>query len=193
MAKYSFEFKKNIVLEYLSGKGGSEFLAKKYGVPQGKMVRRWIEYYQEFGEEGLRRSRKKETYSFEFKLHMVELYLSSEVSYQELAFSQGITNSTLITKWVNDFRVAGSDALRSRKKGRKKTLNTPAKKKEEIKVGKTSTVDTSAEHVKELEEELLKLRIENAYLKEGRRLRLEEEALLKKQRESSTASEEHSN
>ena len=83
--------------------------------------------------------------------------------------------------------------LRSRKKGRKKTLNTPAKKKEEIKVGKTSTVDTSAEHVKELEEELLKLRIENAYLKEGRRLRLEEEALLKKQRESSTASEEHSN
>ncbi|WPK69162.1 hypothetical protein EUCA11A_33500 [Eubacterium callanderi] len=70
MAKYSFEFKKNIVLEYLSGKGGSEFLAKKYGVPQGKMVRRWIEYYQEFSEEGLRRSRKKETYSFEFKLHI---------------------------------------------------------------------------------------------------------------------------
>ena len=40
-------------------------------------------------------------------------------------------------------------------------------------------VDTSAEHVKELEDELLKLRIENAYLKELRRLRLEEETLLK--------------
>ena len=53
-------------------------------------------------------------------------------------------------------------------------------------------VDTSAEHVKELEDELLKLRIENAFLKELRRLRLEEEALLKKQRESSTASEENS-
>ena len=56
-----------------------------------------------------------------------------------------------------------------------------------------SVVDTSAEHVKELEDELLKLRIENAFLKELRRLRLEEEALLKKQRESSTASEENSN
>ena len=56
-----------------------------------------------------------------------------------------------------------------------------------------TTVDTSAEHVKQLEDELLKLRIENAYLKELRRLRLEEEALLKKQRESSTASEENSN
>jgi transposase len=49
------------------------------------------------------------------------------------------------------------------------------------------------EHIKQLEDENLKLRIENAYLKELRRLRLEEEALLKKQRESSTASEETSN
>ena len=47
--------------------------------------------------------------------------------------------------------------------------------------------------IKELEDELLKLRIENAFLKELRRLRLEEEALLKKQRESFTASEEPSN
>ncbi len=37
-------------------------------------------------------------------------------------------------------------------------------------------VDTSAEHVKELEDELLKLRIEDAFLKELRRLRLEDEA-----------------
>lgn len=45
----------------------------------------------------------------------------------------------------------------------------------------------------ELEDELLKLRIENAYLKELRRLRLEEETLLKKQRELSTVSEDSSN
>jgi len=44
-----------------------------------------------------------------------------------------------------------------------------------------------------LEDENLKLKIENAYLKELRRLRLEEKTLLKKQRESSTASEENSN
>lgn len=49
------------------------------------------------------------------------------------------------------------------------------------------------EHVKELEDELLKLRVENAYLKELRRLRLEEETLLKKQRELSTVSEDSSN
>ncbi len=62
------------------------------------------------------------------KLHVVELYLSSELSYQELALSEGIRNSALITKWVNDFRIAGSDALRPKKKGRKKTLNASDKK-----------------------------------------------------------------
>ncbi len=64
------------------------------------------------------------------------------------------------------------------------------------KISKTTDekpVDTSAERIKELEDELLKLRIENAYLKELRRLRLEEEALLKKQRESSTVSEKSLN
>lgn len=139
------------------------------------------------------RSRKNETYTFEFKLHVVELYLSSEVSYQELALSVGLNNPPLITKWVNDFRIAGPDALRPKKKGRKKTLKNRVKKTVTTENTDTTSVDTSIEHIKELEDELLKLRIENAYLKELRRLRLEEEALLKKQRESSTVSEESSN
>ena len=103
MAKYSFEFKKQIVLEYLSGAGGSDFLAKKHGIPQGKMIRNWVNNYREFGDDGLKRSRGKKNYSFEFKLHVVELYLSSEVSYQELALSQGINNHTLINDWKNKY------------------------------------------------------------------------------------------
>ena len=66
------------------------------------------------------RSRKNYIYSFDFKLHVVELYLSSEVSYQELALSQRINNPALLAKWVNDFRIAGPDALRPKRKGRKK-------------------------------------------------------------------------
>ena len=105
---------------------------------------------------------------------------------------EGINNPAILVKWVNDFRIAGPDALRPRKKGRKKALNS----KDNIKrttSNETVSVDTSAARLKQLEDELLKLRIENAFLKELRRLRLEEEALLKKQRESSTASEENSN
>ena len=192
MAKYSFQFKKQVIDAYLRGEGGYTYLAGKYGVTNRRQVLNWVHNYEKYGDQGLMRSRKQEKYSFEYKLHVVELYLSSELSYQELALSEGIRNSALITKWVNDFRIAGSDALRPKKKGRKKILN-ESDKKTSNKSTETTPVDTSAEHVKQLEDELLKLRIENAYLKELRRLRLEEETLLKKQRESSTASGESSN
>lgn len=192
MAKYSFQFKKQVIDAYLRGEGGYTYLAGKYGVTNRRQVLNWVHNYEKYGDQGLMRSRKQEKYSFEYKLHVVELYLSSELSYQELALSEGIRNSALITKWVNDFRIAGSDALRPKKKGRKKALNA-SDKKTSNKSTETTPVDTSAEHVKQLEDELLKLRIENAYLKELRRLRLEEETLLKKQRESSTVSGESSN
>ena len=192
MAKYSFEFKQKVVQEYLNGKGSYEYIAKQNNMPDNKQVRIWVNAYKELGKEGLMRSRKNKNYSFQFKLSVVELYLTSEVSYQELALSQGINNPSLVARWVNDYRIAGPDALRPKKKGRKKTLDIQEFKKPS-KSDEEKPVDTSAEHIKELEDENLKLRIENAYLKELRRLRLEEEALLKKQRESSTVSEDSSN
>ena len=60
------------------------------------------------------RSRKNKNYSFEYKLSVVEFYLSNEVSYQDLAFQENINNPALITKWVNDFRIADPDTLRPR-------------------------------------------------------------------------------
>jgi transposase len=191
MAKYSFEFKKKVVLEYINNGIGSTTLASKYNISTEKQVRNWVHAYKEYGDDGLMRSRRKEQYSFEYKLHVVKLYLSTEVSYEELAFAEGIKNPSMIARWVSAFRVAGPDGLRQRKLGRKKTLSKDHKKR--VISNNDAVVNTSAEHVKELEDELLKLRIENAYLKELRRLCLEEEALLKEQRESSTASEENSN
>ena len=193
MAKYSFDFKKKVVMSYLNGEGSYTYLANKYCIPSKSKIKLWVDNYKILGDEGLLRSRQQRNYSFEYKLHMVELYLSSEVSYQELALQEGINNPTMLVKWVSDFRIAGPDALRPKKKGRKKSLDTKVTKETTIQTTVEIAIDTSAEHVKQLEDELLKLRIENAYLKELRRLRLEEEALLKKQRESSTASEENSN
>lgn len=116
--------------------------------------------------------------------------LSSEVSYQELANTLQLNNLSLLVRWVNDFRAVGPDALKPHKKGRRSTVKNDKKKK----VVKSEKLDTeTTAYIKELEDELLKARIENAYLKELRRLRLAEEALLKEKRESSTVSEDHSN
>ena len=193
MAKYSLEFKKKVVDAYLNAEGSYEYLAKIYNIPAWSNIKKWVLSYSKMGNEGLIRSRKKESYSFEYKVHVVELYLSSELSYQDLALQEKINNPAQICKWVNDFNIAGPDALRPKKKGRKKSLGTNDKQKQIRVSSDTTPTDARTEHIKQLEDELLKLRIENAYLKELRRLRLEEEALLKKQRESSTASEETSN
>lgn len=190
MAKYSYEFKKQVVDDYLSGKGGCEYLERKYNISntgENKIVSRWVKAYQAFGDEALMRSRKKQNYSFQFKLHVVELYLTTEISYQDLALSVGVTNLSMISRWVNDFRIAGPDALKPKRKGRPAKVTKP-KETKQIK-GASKTGD--AQYLKHLEEENLKLRIENAYLKELRRLRLEEKPQ-KEKRESSTASEEHS-
>lgn len=192
MSKYSYEFKKKVVLEYLAGEGGPVTLARKYGIPSETRIKEWVKAYQNLGDEGLMRSRQKKNYSYEYKLGIVEMYLTSELSYMDIALAEKINNPCIIAQWVSDFRAFGPEALRPKKKGRKTKVDTPETPK--IKpIEETVPIDTSVEHVKELEDELLKLRIENAFLKELRRLRLEEEALLKKQRESSTASEEHSN
>lgn len=169
MAKYSFEFKKKIVQAYLNGEGGYGYLASMYNVPAKSDVEKWINSYKEFGDEGLMRSRQNKNYTFQFKLYVVELYLTTEVSYQELALSLGINNPSLIVRWVNHYRIAGPDALKPRKKGRQRTVDKPKK----LATDSSCVSNENTEYLKQLEDELLKLRIENAYLKELRRLRLE--------------------
>ena len=172
MSKYSYELKKKIVTEYMNGEAGYEYLTKKYEIPSTATVRRWINAYKEFGDDGLKKSRENKKYTFEFKLHVVELYLTTEVSYQELALTVGLNNPAVIAKWVNDYRIAGPDALRPKRKGRKPKVAKP--KKEQLPLTEKEKAD--AEYLRQLEEENLRLRIENAYLKELRRLRLEDEA-----------------
>ncbi len=191
MSKYSFEFKKKIVTAYLNGEGGYKYLSKIYDIPSKSIIDKWVHNYQSFGDDGLKRSRKNDVYTFEKKLYVVELYLSSEMSYQDLALQEGINNPSIIGSWVNRFRECGADALRPLKKGRRKTLGKSENKTSSLPT--ENPIDTSAEHVKELEDELLKLRIENAFLKELRRLRLEDEAKMREWRGLSTASEDSSN
>lgn len=185
MAKYSFEFKQKVVLAYQNNEGGYNYLTQKYNISTTSLLRKWVRTYREFGADVLIRSRKNQTYSFDFKLNVVELYLTTEVSYQELAISIGINNSSLISKWVNDYRIAGLDALKPKKRGRHPKM----KKPKDIKQKPNESLNSTTDYLKQLEEENLKLRIENAYLKEVRRLRLEEK-LQKEKRESSTASED---
>lgn len=57
IAKYSYEFKKKIIPEYINGNGGYNYLANKHGVPSDTTVKKWVDNYKEFGDEALKRSK----------------------------------------------------------------------------------------------------------------------------------------
>ena len=48
MAKYSYEFKLQVVQAYLDGEGGYRYLSKKYGVPSKRDIEKWVFAYKAF-------------------------------------------------------------------------------------------------------------------------------------------------
>lgn len=171
MAKYSYEIKKEIVDKYLKGEYGYRVLAKEYSIPSKRIIYDWVRTYKILGYDGLKKGEKNRVYSFDFKLHVVELYLTGNYSYSELGYKVSVSNSSIIRRWVKDYKRDGIDGLKSKKRGREPNMD---KLKSEVKK------DQKPKDLKELEEENLKLKIENSFLKELRRLRLEKEHLNKK-------------
>lgn len=190
MSKYSFEFKFKIVQEYLEGKGGATYLTNKYGVKSNKQVKDWINAYKEFGEKGLLRKRQNNNYSVQFKLNAIELYQTSEMSYREVANLLEMNNSALIANWMRKFRDDGVKGL-SKAKGRPPTLTRKDVKKKIV----PNETPEERNRIKELEKQVRSLQIENAFLKELRRLRKQEAQArrMSQSHESSTASEDHLN
>ena len=122
MAKYSTEFKTKIVKEYLESNSSYQNLVNKYCIPNKSMIRRWVCAYKSQGIEGLKVKRKNTKYPLEFKLNVVNLYLTGEMSYQSLANELKISNPAIITRWVNDFRKQGIEGLKAKRKNTKYPL-----------------------------------------------------------------------
>ena len=153
----------------------------KYRFSSHTCIIEWASKYRKNGPQSLQRSRQQKTYSFQFKRNAVELYLSTEISYKDLALSLGINTSSILASWVQRYRAIGVDDLKMQRKGRRpKVPDKPSTSPEE-----------QNERLKQLEEENLRLRIEVAYLKEVRRLRLAQEVQRSAQG-LSTVSEKHS-
>ena len=194
MAKYSYEFKRKIVEEYLGRKAGYKTLAMKYQIDHSQ-IRRWVNNYKHFGDEGLMHSRKKREYSVEFKLEAITRYDTSECSYQQLALELGLTNPSMIVNWRRKYREEGLEGLLPHKRGRPVTKKNdrnqapnPSKSSEDL---DASTRDALENRIKELEAENRKLTIQKMYLEQLRSLAREE--AMKKRRRSSPNSENNSN
>ena len=188
--KYSQETKLRIVKDYRKGKGSVPELTLKYGITSQTAVYNWIYNYKRFGEKGLEPLKKQMAYTTDFKEFMVKCYLESNSSYHEVCLKNGMTNPSLLGKWVREYRKRGILGLTSLEEERALVMN-HKKPKKQVSTSKKSNKNKSPREL-ELEQRILDLEIENAYLKELRRLRLEETRKMNKLRESSIVSEKPS-
>lgn len=169
MTKYSFELKLKIVQEYLSGQGGRIFLAQKYHIKNSANIFEWVTAYKKFGKSGLQRKKQNASYSTQTKLNAVNLYLTSEMSYRDIANRLKINNSAQIARWVIDYREKGEVAF-SKARGR------PRKEPELPQTSVKNNVNDRNQELAKLQNENLNLRMEVEYLKGLRRLRMEQQA-----------------
>lgn len=54
---------------------------------------------------------------------MIESYLTSELSYRQIALQYGLNNPSLIARWKSDFMKYGANAFVERPKGRIPTMS----------------------------------------------------------------------
>ncbi len=63
MIKYSFEFKNKVVTGYLEGEGEFQYFSKMYGLRSNSQFERGIVAFREYGNDGLRCSRKSKFFA----------------------------------------------------------------------------------------------------------------------------------
>lgn len=153
MSKYSFEFKLKVVKEYMQGKaGGYKSVANKYDVINHGLIRYWVNDYEKYGEEGLKRKSTKTFYSGDFKLRVLQYRQYHNCSYREAANHFGISNQATIANWQRKYLDEGFEGL-NKSIGRPSTMSENKKKKDTLNLTKSE------------KEELIKLREENEFLR----------------------------
>lgn len=167
--KYNLDFRRQVVKAYLNGEGGYIYIAKKFDIPSPNSVQTWVKYYKAFGEEGLIKKNLFMDYPLDFKLDVIQSYLTTDISYLSLAIKHKICDPVIIQNWVKAFKEHGVGGL-SAMKGQP-----PIMKRKSSEIPTKSDVNISVserlkdKRIKELEEQVRYLQIENEFLKEKRR------------------------
>lgn len=114
--KYTREFKKSVVKEYLEDQLSVGQLAVKYNIPKVDTVKSWINKYTK-GEKNRRYSPKPEVYTMkgkkttqEEKIEIVRDCLVTDLSYKKTAEKYQVSYNNVYS-WVQKYKKHGPDSL----------------------------------------------------------------------------------
>lgn len=167
MKKYSIELKKKVIKEYEETEISLNELARKYEIKSPKSIRERIRKYKLYGLSGIE-SPKTLKYPSDLKQNVIKCALTEDLNFRELADKFEIRNPKTVSEWVRKFQEEKNFPK----------INLSIDLKEEylnMKKKNNRKKDYSEKEIQEILQENLYLRIENDYLKELRRLELEED------------------
>lgn len=164
--KFSSEYRRKVVLDYLNRGGGSIELAKKYGIGSHQTILDWVNRYKKFGDKAFDVRSPKDVYDGQFKLEVLEWMKRNRASLPETALHFNISTSSTIWSWQRTFEEEGVEALFKRR-GRPKQMTA----KHDDQQGKNE----ESSELEKLKRENRLLKIENEYLKKLRALIQESE------------------
>mgnify|MGYP005809375555 CR=1 FL=1 len=153
MAKYSNEFKLEVVKYCIEGHHSLNEATKKFNIPSHTPISGWVKKYKEHGPAGLLKN-EKISYSGEFKQSVVEYMHTNHLSATETAIHFNFGNANHVLKWERIYYEEGPQGLYVERRGRSKNMSSKPRKK---KLSKEVEEDLIAENQR--------LRMENAYLK----------------------------
>lgn len=156
---YTKEFKKQVISDYLDGKGSIEDLSYKYRISSHSVVRNWVFNYNK-GIEIQDYDPKHEVYTMkarkttlEERIEIVEYCMANKQNYKVTADKYGVPYS-LVYQWVHRYLKEGNIALGYSKKGPHKKVIIPTTDQERLQV-ENERLKRELER-KELEIEILK-------------------------------------
>lgn len=131
--KYTAEEKYEILMEYENGTRSIQEIHNKYRISVYAFYR-WRYNYKTYGVDGLREAATCKKYSIELKEQAVLEYLSGKYSQGELVKKYGLTDKTVLKRWINNYN--SHREVTAKPKGMRKSMakgrNTTLKERIEI-------------------------------------------------------------
>jgi len=155
MGRYTLAFKLQAVQRYLEGSMGYRMVAEHFGISNPTLVQRWVGFYRQHGEDGLKA--KRSSYDAAFKLSVLQHMWDNNLSKGQAATLFNVRRHATVGAWERAFREGGIAALEPSPIERTRMPSEPEKLEVAGSPDKRSR--------EELLDDLLYLRAENAYLK----------------------------
>ncbi|WP_115607035.1 IS3 family transposase [Actinobacillus ureae] len=117
MTKYNSLFKQQVIEFYLQHDKNRLFTQRHFQLSK-KTLTRWIAQFNHNGINGLAAMGKKQKYSPEFKLTVIQAVKKGQFSAESASLHFGIANSGSISQWLQAFEKQSINGLLPKPKGR---------------------------------------------------------------------------